>query len=167
MKIAWTYGGPLNGTNLWLFLVTLVLLVLWIPSVWDKITDFGSFKSSMLRQYFPMWINWGLVVAIPAAELLAVALLVRPKTNLFGMYLSATLLLAFTGYVGLAIWLNWVRIPCGCGKLISNLSWVGHFWFNLSFLALSAVGIFLLKKQRGSTAGGGATEGGSAKRRYT
>lgn len=167
MKIALTYGGSLTGTNLWLFLATLLLLGLWIPSVWDKTTDFEVFKSSMLRQYFPMWVNWGLVVALPAAEVLAVALLMRPKTNLFGMYLSTSLLLVFTGYVSLAIWLNWVRIPCGCSKLISNLSWEEHFWFNLSFLALSAVGIFLSKKQRGSTAGGGVAKGGSAKRRYT
>lgn len=167
MKIQITFSGPLNRKQLGLLLITVALLGLWIPSVLDKIVDFGLFKSSMLRQYFPLWVNWVLVFVIPVAESLAAILLINPKTNALGIYLSATLLLVFTGYVGLAVWLNWIRIPCGCSKLISNLSWMGHFWFNLSFLAVSGIGILLLKLQRGSSAGGGAVEGGSAKRQNT
>ena len=159
-----TYGGPLRGLNLWLLLVTLALLALWLPVLYEKITDFAFFKRAMLRQYFPLWFNYVLMGTIPVAETLVVVLLLQARTNLYGMYLSCLLMLSFTGYVGLAIGLKWVKIPCGCMKVINALSWENHFYFNLFFLLLSGAGLFLSRKQRGRTAQCGPAEGLSAKR---
>src|SRR5690606_12784610 len=148
MKLRITYGGPLHGLNLWLLLVTLALLALWLPVLYEKITDFAFFKRAMLRQYFPLWFNYVLMGAIPVAEALVVVLLVQARTNLYGMYLSFLLMLSFSGYVGLALGLKWVKIPCGCMKVINALSWEHHFYFNLFFLLLSGAGILLSRKLR-------------------
>jgi len=164
MKVQVTYGGSLKGHNLWLLILTLALLSLWIPVLYEKITDFGFFQRAMLRQYFPLWFKYILMGMIPVAEAILVVLLLNARTNLYGMYLSFTLMLSFTGYVGLALWLKWVKIPCGCMKVINAMSWETHFYFNLFFLFLSGTGILLSRKQRSIASRAGGAEGVSAKR---
>lgn len=164
MKLAITYGDPIKSVNLWLFILTLLLLGLWIPSLIEKLTDFPMFMFAMMGQYFPIWFNKTLIGVLPIAEGLIIGLLLKPRKNLLGMCISFLLMLGFTGYVGVAALSDWVKIPCGCMKLISNMSWLGHFFFNLSFLILSGVGIILSKIQRGRANRDGLAEGGSAKR---
>jgi len=166
-KIQLTYGGPIMGINLWRFTITLMLLGLWIPVLYGKAEDFEFFRTAMLRQHFPLWFRHFLIGFIPLAEATAIILLVNSKTNLFGMWASFILMLAFTGYVGLGIASDWVKIPCGCMKIISEFSWRQHFGFNLFFLALSGWGLILSNRMRRSAGRVGTAEGGSAKRHYT
>lgn len=81
-----------------------------------------------------------------------------------GLILSTALMAAFTGYVGIALLGAWEKLPCGCGSVISGMSWPEHFLFNLFFLLLSVSGLYLWHKLRSSNAGSEAAEGGSAKR---
>jgi len=166
MKIILTYGGPISGINLRLFIITFILLTLWIPVLYGKAEDFELFRTAMLRQYFPLWFRHFLIGFIPLAEATVIILLANPKTNLIGMWVSFALMLAFTGYVGLAIVSGWVKIPCGCMKIISEFSWKQHFGFNLFFLALSGWGLILSNKIRRSAGRAGGAEGGSAKRHH-
>ncbi|MEC3881611.1 MauE/DoxX family redox-associated membrane protein [Parapedobacter sp. 10938] len=167
MKIQLTYGGPISGINLRRFIITLILLALWIPVLYGKAEDFEFFRTAMLRQYFPLWFRHFLIGFIPIAEAAVIILLANPKTNLIGMWASSVLMLAFTGYVGLALASDWVKIPCGCMKVLSEFSWKQHFLFNLFFLALSGWGLVLSNKMQSSTGRAGTAEGGSAKRHYT
>lgn len=167
MKIILTYGGPIQGLNLRRFIITFILLALWMPVLYGKVEDFEFFRTAMLRQYFPLWFRHFLIGFIPLAEATVIILLANPKTNLVGMWVSFALMLAFTGYVGLAIVSDWVKIPCGCMKIISEFSWKQHFVFNFIFLALSGWGLISSNKMRRSTGRAGTAEGGSAKRHDT
>jgi len=123
---------------------------MWIPVTVDKLTSFDSFKAGMLKQPLPVSLTTFLAYTIPVLELFTVLLLVFKKYRRWGFYFSLGLLALFTGYVGLALLGVWAKMPCGCGSVISGMSWPAHLLFNTSFLILNAYGIYLLNKKRGA-----------------
>ncbi|SEL31181.1 MauE/DoxX family redox-associated membrane protein [Parapedobacter koreensis] len=167
MKAAITYHKGRAGIkqDTILMVVTLALLALWIPVVAYKGFFFEAFRNGMLQHSFPDWIGHILAWSLPALELAAIILLVVPKTHRFGLWLSAMLLLGYTVYVALGVMTDLVTFNCYCSKLITAMSWWGHFWFNLTLLTISIVGIILIEKEknRGGKTKGHAIKGGSAK----
>lgn len=128
--------------------ISFLLLLLWIPSALDKVVYFESFGNDILRQPFGDAFAKEVIYTLPGLELLAVCLLVSQKYRWVGYGLSSVLMAAFTIYVAMAWMGAWAKLPCGCGKLISWMTWQQHFWFNLFFLALSIVGFALQYKAR-------------------
>lgn len=157
-------AGRKFGTGL--LLITIALLALWVPVVIDKLTDFNSFRMGILNQPFSDEMGNVLIYLLPSLEILTIILLISKKNNRYGIYLSAILMFLFTGYVGLALAGAWEKLPCGCGSIISGMTWNEHFFFNLAFLALSIAGIYLSHSQRRNPTGCEVAEGGSAKRQY-
>lgn len=139
--------------------ILLILLLLWIPVTLDKIMDFAIFKTGILKQPFHDSLGYILIYTLPVLESLTVLFLLIPRMQYYGMLLSLGLMLAFTTYIGLALAGTWDELPCGCGSIISRLSWEQHFWFNLFFTLLSGWGLYLMKLKRSSNAGGGTAEG--------
>src|SRR5690606_789656 len=121
-------------------LLTILLLLLWIPVTLDKLTDFQSFRAGILRQPFSDALGYALLVLLPTLEIAVVIMLIRPKWRLGGFRLSSLLMAAFTAYIGVALLGAWEKLPCGCGSVISGMSWQQHFWFNIFFLIISLVG---------------------------
>lgn len=162
-KVA-TYQSWHQRTRILFYVVVLLLLILWVPVVIDKLTDFELFKKGILNQPFSNQLGYVLIYALPVLEIATVICLVYPKFHKAGLIISTVLMAAFTGYVGIALLGAWEKLPCGCGSVISGMSWQQHFFFNLFFLFLSISGLYLWYKLRSSNAGGEATEGASAKR---
>jgi len=129
-----------NKKNILTFL-TIVLLALWIPVVLDKIAHFATFKHAVLRQPFPDTLAYIVSYALPVLEATVVFLLVWRRYRRWGFVMSTLLMAVFTGYIGLALWGAWGKIPCGCGSIISGMSWMQHLWFNLFFLLVSIAGL--------------------------
>lgn len=151
-----------SGT--WLFIVSLTLLTLWIPVTLDKLINFTAFRTGILNQPFSSSIGKVLIFMLPLLEILTILLLIGNRTNRYGIFMSTILMSLFTSYVGLALAGAWEKLPCGCGSVISGMSWTEHFIFNLAFLALSIAGIYLSNLQRRHLTGCEVAEGGSAKR---
>lgn len=145
-------------------LLTLLLLALWIPVTLDKIINFSVFKTGILRQPFHDSLGMILIYTLPVLEILTIFLLLLPVLRKWGFALSTLLMLAFTAYIGMALAGAWERLPCGCGSVISGLSWKQHFFFNLLFLLCSGYGFYHMNKQQGGAAGGEAVKGWPAKR---
>ncbi|MFA7408060.1 MAG: MauE/DoxX family redox-associated membrane protein [Anaerolineaceae bacterium] len=137
-----------------LTICTLLLLLLWIPVTLDKFWDLPGFRQTLLRQPFPD--AWAEVLfwLLPVLEGLCVVLLVggtiaNPKTNriksfrTWGFALSTILMVAFTLFILFGVMGWYEKRPCGCGSVISGLSWNQHLWFNLMFLLVSVVGWWL------------------------
>lgn len=61
------------------------------------------------------------------------------------MWISSILMLGFTIYIGLGIAGLYPTPSCGCAFIIESLTWNQHFIFNLFFLTLSLLGIWLSK----------------------
>lgn len=129
---------------------TLLLLLLWISTGLDKLWDLEGFHRTLQRQPLPA--GWAdlLYVSLPLGELFIAVLLVIGSGNSskisssillkWGFALSTFLMLAFTVYILLGVLDLYEQRPCGCGSVISGLSWEQHLWFNLVFLLISVLG---------------------------
>ncbi|NGM62677.1 hypothetical protein G5B30_12200 [Sphingobacterium sp. SGG-5] len=131
-------------------IITIALLLLWIPVATEKLIDFTTFKHTLLRQPLPHGLTYMAIYTLPALEVLVVVMLVSPRWRQWGFLLSAILMALFTVYIGLALLGTWDRLPCACGSVISGMSWTQHFWFNLLFLGISVVGLLVKKRQHTS-----------------
>ncbi|WP_202912292.1 MauE/DoxX family redox-associated membrane protein [Sphingobacterium olei] len=146
--------------------ITVALLLLWIPVSIDKIINFQQFKYGILQQPFSYAVAWIVIYTLPVLEVAIVILLViqnlrhsaeRSDVGIWRFHLtnpfllSSLLMAAFTGYVGLALLGAWGKVPCACGSVISGMTWMQHFWFNLLFLIISIGGAVLHKRLTASS----------------
>lgn len=140
-------------------ILTLIMLCLWIPVSIDKLLNFTMFRNGILRQPFTDNLGYPLIYTLPVLEVLTVLLLLLPKLRFFGFLLSTVLMAGFTAYIGIALVGVWNELPCGCGSVISGLSWKQHLFFNLFFLLTSILGLYITNIQRGGAVGGETAEG--------
>jgi len=129
-------------------LITSVLIILFFYTAISKLLDLQEFQRQLANQTLPQWSVGTLLWLIPASELVVTFLLIRPASRISGLYGSFLLMILFTGYVGLVLLNVFARIPCSCGGVIRNMEFHEHFLFNLFFLILSVIGIYMSHKQR-------------------
>ncbi len=139
--------------------LTLILLSLWIPASIDKFINFEVFKNGLILQPFNDSFAEVLAYILPGLEALTALLLLLESLRRYGMILSLILMAVFTGYIGTALAGAWQELPCGCGSVISGLSWKQHFFFNLFFLLISGYGVYLMNPKRSGVVGGETAKG--------
>jgi uncharacterized membrane protein YphA (DoxX/SURF4 family) len=132
-------------------IITVLLFVLWVYAAISKLVDYSTFKVQLGKS--PLLTDFAgfTAIAIPAAELvIAIALIFR---RTLGLYASLFLMVMFTAYL-VAILNFSFYIPCSCGGIIGKgLGWKAHIVFNLVFVALALIGIFIEngKSKNGNT----------------
>ena len=127
-------------------LICTLLVFLWVYTATSKLIDITEFKRQLGNQTLGKTAASFLLWFIPISEILAALLLLFHKSRLTGLILSAGLMFLFTGYIGLVLLGYYERTPCSCGGVLKELGWQMHFWFNLSFLAISCFGIYLVTR---------------------
>lgn len=132
--------------NHFTLLITTVLIALFFFTGMEKVWYHSSFTISLGRQPLPGWMKELLEWGLPVAELVVVELLVFSRTRLLGLWAAALMMLAFAGYTLHAASAPHGYVPCACGKIFNTLSWGQHFWVNMGFAVLAALGIVLLQK---------------------
>ncbi len=126
---------------------TLLLCLLFAYTAISKIYDWQGTKNGLHNQVFPNWIADILLYGLPPVELVTAILLLYQKTRIAGLWLSILLMTAFTIYVGLVMIGIFGRIPCSCGGILNTMGWGEHLVFNLVFLLLALIGLYVLNKQ--------------------
>src|SRR5579872_5586118 len=129
-------------------IIIFALVLLWVYAAASKTMEFKMFKVQMNRQVLPLVLKESLVYVLPPVEILTAGLLLYEKTLKSGFYLSAILLTAFTTYVGLAVFKVLNKVPCSCGGILAKMGWSVHFIFNLIFLLLTLIGIYVFRRER-------------------
>ena len=124
-------------------LISAALTILFCYAAITKLIDLAEFRRALANQELPSWSKAPLVWLIPGSELLLSLLLVVPATRIVGLYGSAILMALFTGYVGLVFIGYFDRVPCSCGGVLRAMGFGTHLVFNLFFLILSMVGIYI------------------------
>lgn len=119
------------------------LIILFVYTAVSKWADFGQFVKQMDAQPFNDALTPLLVWGLPIIELLTAGLLLFNKTRIFGLYASLLLMVAFTIYIALIRMNYYGYRPCACGGIIRAFTWEKHFIFNLYFVLIAALGIFL------------------------
>jgi putative oxidoreductase len=129
--------------------ITVFLLVLlWFYTASSKLIDFHRFRAQMHNQTIPKTLADILIYTLPTIEIGTALLLLFKKTRLAGLYLSATLMLLFTGYIGLILMNYFGRVPCSCGGVLQIMNWPTHFIFNLFYLLLTICGTYSVFRER-------------------
>ena len=123
-------------------IISFLFIVLFTYAAVNKLMDYQKFtvqigKSPMLTD-FSETLAW----LVPGVELLVVGLLAIPRLRQIGLYASFSLMVMFTAYI-VAILQFSENIPCSCGGVLSSLGWTQHLIFNIGFVILGIVGIFL------------------------
>jgi hypothetical protein len=133
------------NTHPFIILVTGILIILWAYSSFSKLIDIKKFQHAMLTQVFPRWIGKLFVFFVPLLEIILIVLLVFPSTRLIGMYSSLFTMIAFTLYVGGAVFKIYDRMPCACGGLFNRLGWYKHFKLNIILTVIAFIGVLLIE----------------------
>ncbi|MFY0255406.1 MauE/DoxX family redox-associated membrane protein [Chitinophaga sp. 30R24] len=127
-----------------LLISSIVILFVYTPT--SKLLKVQEYILAMKAQPLLPWFQQFLIYAVPTSEYLVVILLAIPKYRKIGLNLSLVLLILFTGYISL-IQLNYYgRIPCSCGGVIRSMNWYEHLIFNVFFIFINILSIWLNKQ---------------------
>lgn len=81
---------------------------------------------------------------VPVSELAIALVIIIPQAQRIGLYLFTIMMSIFTLYIAsMLLWAE--KRPCHCGGAISSLTWEQHLAFNIGFILLSIVAIYLHK----------------------
>lgn len=127
-------------------IISSLLILLFLYASVSKWLAFKTFIGDMNNQPFPNWMTPYLVIIIPVLEVLIAIGLIFEKTRVPALYASFVLMMAFTIYTVAVLSHAFKYIPCSCGGVIKKLTWPQHLFFNLFFVAISLLGIWLKKR---------------------
>ncbi|MBE5320024.1 hypothetical protein IM793_12700 [Pedobacter sp. MR2016-19] len=117
----------------------LLLIILWGTTAASKLGNLEEFKTELAKQVFSESLVAFLLIAVPAAELIAATLLAFNKTRLYGLIASLLLITAFALYIALILAGYFSKVPCSCGGVLKMLGWKSHLIFNLVFTAITII----------------------------
>jgi hypothetical protein len=118
------------------------LFVLFVYASSTKLMAYSYFLDDLRRSPVLLPYAVSLSIVIPSLELLIAALLLSDKTRKSGLIGSFLMMLLFTGYV-LYVLTSTTERPCSCGGIIRELTWPQHLVFNIVFLLLTVLGMYL------------------------
>ena len=127
-------------------IISSLLILLFLYASVSKWLAFKTFIGEMNNQPFPNWMTPYLVWSIPILEVLIAIGLIFEKTRVPAFYASLVLMMAFTIYTVAILLHTFKYIPCSCGGVIRKLTWPQHLFFNLFFVGISLLGIWLKKR---------------------
>jgi putative oxidoreductase len=128
--------------------VAALMIILFVYAAVSKLLRFSEFKEQMHLQALPYAVASVAVWMLPALEIFIALLLSFRQWRYTGFVMSGVLMFLFTGYIGMVLSGLLGKVPCSCGGVIQSLGWKAHLFFNLFFLLLSFLGIYLINRER-------------------
>lgn len=126
--------------------IRLSFILLFVYTAASKFIDYENFRavigqSPLITRFAPI-----LAIVVPVAEIVIALLLVIPRYRRAGLYASFAVMTLFTVYIIVLLTLS-EKIPCSCGGVISQMSWTQHLYFNIVFMLLALLGMWLYTRQ--------------------
>ncbi|MEQ7802057.1 MauE/DoxX family redox-associated membrane protein [Pedobacter sp. ASV1-7] len=137
-------------TNLFTTLSVFLLVVLFVYTASDKLWNMSEFQRFLLSL---QWIGPAgklLAWTIPLLELLISVLLLVPLSRRVGLLSAFILMISFTSYLVL-MKLFGSNVPCHCGGVISELTWLQHIWLNVALIVMSGLALLWYAKGQQTT----------------
>jgi hypothetical protein len=133
----------MRARDITLLICYYLLISMYVYAAAAKLLTHRIFVLQLKRQPFPDIYSDILVWAIPSAEIIVSLMMISQVCKKWGLYLATALLVLFTAYI-IAVKLNFYGvIPCSCAGVFSSFTWTQHLVFNLCFLSVALVGIYL------------------------
>lgn len=129
-------------------ILILLFILLFVYAAVSKLVDYETFENQLgqspLLSAFAGWVAPGVLMG----ELGIAVLLLFERTRLIALIGFYSLMVLFTTYI--IIILNFTDfIPCSCGGVLEQLGWTEHLIFNVGFILLAVVGIFMVNRRVG------------------
>lgn len=136
-----------NARKVFLEIVCLLYVFLLVYAAMNKGLDFENFKvelgQSPLLSAFAGWISWAVLIV----EFMIAILLLFPSTRINALYAGFCLMTMFSAYI--FIMLNYSSfLPCSCGGILEKMSWKEHLVFNIVFVGLAGLALWLNHSQK-------------------
>lgn len=132
-------------------IISFLFILLFVYTAVSKFLDYENFRavigqSPLLTRFAPM-----LAIVVPVAEIIIALLLAIPRYRRAGLYASFAMMMLFTTYIIVLVTMS-EKIPCSCGGVISRMTWDQHLYFNICFVLLALLGMWLHTRQPNDTA---------------
>jgi len=127
-------------SNVYINVLSFALIFLFGYTALDKLIHLHTNTVVLSHMPFIQDMAAMLAVGIPAVEIATVLLLLNPRTNKSGLYVSLVLMLFFTVYL-VGMLLMKVKLPCTCGGILEQMTWEQHIVFNLIVMGLIGGGL--------------------------
>lgn len=135
-------------------LLSSLLAMMFFYALVSKMVNYQESLREMRNQVFPIAMADILVWLIPFVELIIVCCLIYEPFRRVGLWLGLFLLSSFSIYILLGVNEAFERVPCSCGGILwKNSSYWDQFWFNILFMALAVIALWLhysIDRSRGS-----------------
>lgn len=135
------------------YLVTAIsyaYILLFIYAAVSKYIDYENFRvqlgQSPLLGAYAEFIVW----SIPLSEILIAVALSFSRFQRLAFFTAFTLMVMFTAYIYIILHYS-SFVPCSCGGILEKMSWNGHLFFNLVFIFLALIAIFIKSQNLHST----------------
>jgi uncharacterized membrane protein YphA (DoxX/SURF4 family) len=117
-------------------------VVLFVYAAVSKLLDFENFQvqlgQSPLLSAFAGYIAW----IVPVIELLISIFIVIPRFRIMALYAAFSLMVLFTSYIFIVLHYS-SFVPCSCGGILEKLGWTEHLVFNILFIAIAVIALFI------------------------
>ncbi len=123
-------------------MISYLLIFLFIYASISKLLDYEKFRVQIGQSPLLTTMSDFVVWFIPLAEVVISVLLVFSRSRLAGLYLAFGLMTLFSAYI-IAILNFGVFVPCSCGGILQNMTWDTHLIFNLFFVLICIIAIYL------------------------
>jgi uncharacterized membrane protein YphA (DoxX/SURF4 family) len=127
-------------------IISSLLILLFMYAAVSKLLDYQTFKVQLSKSPFITQFAGVTAWALPVGEILVAVALTFKSTRQKGLYASLFLMTMFTAYIWMMLRHSYY-LPCSCGGILSEMGWNMHFWFNLGFVLLTILGIFITKTE--------------------
>lgn len=137
------------STSIRTYIITIVsylYIFLFVYAAVSKLLDFENFQIQIGQSPLLSAFAGPLSVLVPGLELLIVLLLCISKFRFWGLLACFQLMVLFTMYIYFVLHYS-ANIPCSCGGILEALGWGEHLVFNVIFLLLALVSLFLYTSQ--------------------
>jgi hypothetical protein len=132
------------------FLVELIaslFILLFLYTGLSKLNELTAFQVVLSKS--PLLATSSIVLSwlLPIIEIATSVLLFFPATKKYGLVTSMILMIVFTLYISYML-LFPPNLPCLCGGVLKQLNWSQHLVFNIFFLLLSFLALWLPNKNK-------------------
>ncbi|SDF53868.1 MauE/DoxX family redox-associated membrane protein [Chitinophaga filiformis] len=140
--------GSIKAGDTVLLVCYFLFTSMFIYAAVSKLMNYRIFILQMDRQPFPDRYTPLLVWSVLVSEILAAVMMMTFSLRRIGLFFATAMMICFTAYI-ILVKLNYYGvIPCSCGGVIASFTWTQHLFFNLFFVAIGIVGIYLEQQFR-------------------
>lgn len=119
-----------------------LFIMLFVYAAFSKIQDFEKFNVELAKSPILNFVAQPIAILIPIVEIMISIMLIIKRLQYVGLYSSLTLMTMFSAYIVLI--LNFSSyIPCSCGGVLQNMTWIQHLIFNLGFVILAILAVLV------------------------